>query len=91
MMGIPCDFPSYIYGDNQSVLVNSANPESQLQKKSSSIAYHFVQEGVAKDEWRVCYISTHDNPSDILTKPSLSAEKRTRLICMFLHYLGEHT
>ena len=32
MMGIPCDFPSYIFGDNQSVLVNSSVPTSVLKK-----------------------------------------------------------
>ena len=31
MMGIPCDFPSYAYVDNQSVLLNSSVPTSQLQ------------------------------------------------------------
>ena len=52
MMGIPCEDPCYIYGDNQSVLVNTTIPDSTLKKKSQqSIAYHFVREGSAKDEW----------------------------------------
>ena len=38
------------------------------KKKSSSIAYHFVRECVAKDEWRTAYLNTHLNPSDMLTK-----------------------
>ena len=50
MMGIPCDFPAFIYGDNQSVLANSTKSFSVLKKKSCSIAYHFVREGVAKNE-----------------------------------------
>ena len=60
MMGIPCDYPSYICGDNQSVLVNSSVPTSTLKNKSCSIEYHFVREGVAADEWRMTYISTHE-------------------------------
>jgi hypothetical protein len=87
MMGIPCDFPAYIFGDNQSVLVNSSNPFSTLKKKSCSIAYHFVREGVSKDEWRCAYINTHDNPADILTKPIAGGEKRTRLTGMMLHHI----
>ena len=63
MMGIPCHFPAFIYGDNQSVLANSMKPFSVLKKKSCSIAYHFVREGVAKNEWRTNYISTHVNQS----------------------------
>ena len=30
-------------------------------KKSTSIAYHYVCEGVARDEWRVAYIHTNEN------------------------------
>ena len=50
MMGIPVEVPSFIFGDNQSVLSNTSKPHSSLKKKSSSIAFHFVREGVAKDE-----------------------------------------
>ena len=42
MMGIPCDFPAFVYGDNHSVLVNSSCPDSFLRKKSSHVAYSFV-------------------------------------------------
>ena len=42
MMGIPCEFPSYVYGNNQSVLANSTMLFLQLKKKSSSVAYYFI-------------------------------------------------
>jgi hypothetical protein len=87
MMGIPCDFPAYVYGDNQSVLSNSTLPFSTLKKKSSSIAYHFVREGVAKDEWRTTYINTHDNLADLFTKPLPGGAKRTRFVQMVLHHI----
>ena len=87
MMGIPIYGPTYIYGDNQSVLVNSTIPTSVLKKKSSSIAYHFVREGVAADEWRIQYISTNNNVADLFTKSLKNGEKRTRFIKMFLHHL----
>ena len=51
MMGIPCEQPAYIYGDNQSVLTNITIPDSTLKKKSQSITYHFVREGSARDKW----------------------------------------
>ena len=87
MMGIPCDFPTYILGDNKSVLVNSSIPTSVLQKKSCSIAYHFVREGVAADEWRVAYVPTDQNVADLLTKPLPNGEKTARFIRMILHHL----
>ena len=75
MMGIPCSDPTFIYGDNQSVLANTRKPDSVRKKKSNSIAYHFIGEGCAKDEWRMTYINTHLNPADLLTKPLPSGEK----------------
>ena len=51
MMGISCDDPTFIYGDNQLVLANTTIPDSTLKKKSQSITYHFVREGAARDEW----------------------------------------
>ena len=35
--GLPISGPSYIYGDNMSVIYNTQNPESTLKKKSNSI------------------------------------------------------
>ena len=87
MMGIPAEGSAYVFGYNKSVLINSLNPDSVLKKKSTSVAYHFVREGVAKNEWKVAYISTHENPADILTKPSLISDKRSKFIAMILHHL----
>ena len=76
MMGISCDDPTFIYGDNQSVLTNTTIPNSTLKKKSQSIAYHFVREGAARDEWRTTYINTHENEAGLLTKQMPSGKKR---------------
>jgi hypothetical protein len=45
IMGVPfLKGPAYIKADNMSVVKNSSMPESTLQKKSNSIAYHYVRE-----------------------------------------------
>lgn len=41
-IGIPVTECAFVYGDNQSVLVNSSVPDSMLKKKSNSYTYHFV-------------------------------------------------
>ena len=87
MMGIACEAPTFIYGDNQSVLANTTMPHSVLKKKSNSIAYHFVREGCARDEWRTTYVNTHSNPADLLTKPLPAGEKRKKFVQMILHHL----
>ena len=87
MMGIPVNGPCYIQGDNQSVLANTTNPGSMLKKKSQSVAYHFVREGVAQDEWCTSYINTHDNGSDLLTKQLPFGEKRKQFVRNLLYHI----
>ena len=60
--------PCYIYGDNKSVLSNLSLPDSVLNKKSLSIAYHFIREGTAANEWLTAYVNTDDNCADMLSK-----------------------
>jgi hypothetical protein len=84
MMGIPMQDPTYVYGDNKSVLCNTTLPESTLKKKSNSIAYHFVRDGTARDEWRITYVNTHSNPSDLMTKSVPGGEKRQVLVRMIM-------
>ena len=47
MMGAKIDGPTYVYGDNMSVIHNTSKPESVLNKKSNYICYHFLREAVA--------------------------------------------
>ena len=82
-----CEGPVYIEGDNQSVLANTTIPDSTLKKKSQSIAYHLVREGVARDEWRTAYVSTHENEADLLTKLLPSGAKRQGFVRKVLHHI----
>ena len=60
--------------------------ESTLKKKQYVLAYHFVREGVARDEWRTAYVNTDENLADLLTKP-LSGPKRIKFVRMVLHHI----
>jgi hypothetical protein len=87
MLGIPCEGPTYIFGDNQSVLFNTSIPDSTIKKKKpQSIAHHFVREGAAHDEWRTTYVNAHLNPADLMTKPLPSREKLMGFVMMLLHH-----
>ncbi|CAJ1966194.1 unnamed protein product [Cylindrotheca closterium] len=90
MMGIPVLGPSFIYGDNKSVLANTSIPDSQLKKKSQSIAYHFIREGAAKDKWRTSYVNTHENDADLLTKKLPYGQKRRKFVNRLIHHVYEH-
>ena len=89
-MGIPVDLPCFVYGDNKSVLVNGSEPDSVLRKKSNSIAYHFVREGSASDEWRLTYVNTDDNCADMLSKSLPGGRKRKRFTSMLLHHVYDY-
>ena len=85
MLGIPVELPTYIFGDNQSILVNSSQPHSSLKKKPSVIVFHFVREVAAKDEWQVAYPNTNYNPADMATKSLDGDEKRSCFTSYLLH------
>ena len=87
MMGIPVDEPSFMFGDNQPVLANTANPGSTIKKKSQSICFHYIREGYARDEWCTAYVKTCDNIADILTKYLPNGEKRWHFVNNILHWL----
>ena len=87
MLGIPCDEPTFVYGDNKSVLANTSVPASTLKKKMNSLSYHFVREGCARDEWRTAYVNTNDNLADLLTKHLPSGEKRNSFVQRFLYWI----
>ena len=69
------------------MLANTTIPDSTLRKKSQSIAYHFVREGSARDEWLTSYVNTNDNESDIMTKVLPFGEKRKKFVRNLLHHI----
>ena len=84
MMGVPISGPSFIYGDNMSVIHNTQRPESTLKKKSNSICYHAVRESVAMNESLTGHCPTDDNPADLNTKV-LYGRKRRKFVSMLLY------
>ena len=68
MMGVPISGPSYIYGDNISIIHNMECLESTLKKKSNEICYHAIHESVAMGESRTGHVVTAENPADLATK-----------------------
>ena len=80
MMGIPIEEPTYICGDNMSVLYNTSKPESTLKKKFNSIGYHFVHDSVAMGESLTGFIRTDNNVADLITKPLPHGEHWVGLI-----------
>ena len=84
-MRIPVNNPCFIYGYNQSVLRNTRIPKSTPRKKTCSMAYHYVREGVSANVRRTTYINTKENPSDVLTKNLSEGINRYKKVRMVLY------
>jgi hypothetical protein len=87
MMGVTLSGPTFVYGDNMSVVHNTQRPESVLKKKSNSICYHAVRESAAMGESTIGHVPSVGNPADICTKGVPGDQKRNHLIRLLLHDL----
>lgn len=85
MTGIQVNNHCFVYGDNQSVVWKMSMPDPMLKKKTSSIAYHFVREGVSRDCWRTTYIKSILSPADLLTKALPAGINRYRKVRQILY------
>ena len=70
--------PTHILCDNNSVVTNTSNVESSLNKKHSSIAYHFSRWNVAAGVCKIAWVPTGENIADAMTK-RLSVTRREYL------------
>ena len=84
IMGILISSPSYIYGDNMSVVHYTSRPESVLRKKSYSVCYCTVCESVAMGESLVGHIPSKENVADLMTKV-LYGQKTKYLVSNILY------
>ena len=66
--GVPLDGPSWLFGDNKSVVTSSTIPHSNLSKRWNALSYHKVREAIAGGWLRFEHLPGTENPSDILTK-----------------------
>lgn len=82
MFGVPIDGPANVLCDNQGVVKNTSIPESVLNKKHVSIAYHTVREAVAAGILRVGKEDTETNLADLFTKMLPQARRNNLLANM---------
>jgi hypothetical protein len=68
-----CDDDSYVnlFIDSQSGIYLTKDQMFHERSKHIDLKYHHVRDIVAQGRLKVCKISTHDNPNDMMTKPVL--------------------
>jgi hypothetical protein len=67
-LGVPIRPQSYMFGDNQSVIISSTIPTSPLGKRHHITSYHRDREAIALGYLRFHWIESPKNPADVLSK-----------------------
>ena len=88
MLGVPVIGPSWLFGDNMSVVINSTIPSSTLKKRWNALSYHRVCKFVAAGIINVVHIPGDENPADVLTK-FLPHHKLYKLMREFLFWYNK--
>jgi hypothetical protein len=55
--------------DSQSAIYLTKDQMFHERSKHIDVKYHYVRDIVAQGKQKICKISTHDNPTDMMTKP----------------------
>ena len=71
--------PTKLYCDNRGAIDLTANPIHHSRTKHIDYRYHRIRDEIERGTLVVDYVSTHDNPADVLTK-SLGLVKHQRAI-----------
>jgi transposase InsO family protein len=58
-----------LFCDSQSAIYLTKDQMFHERTKHIDVKYHYVRDVVAQGKLKVCKISTHDNPADMMTKP----------------------
>ena len=74
MLGVPLIGPSWLFGDNLSVVNSSTMPSGKLLKRQNILNYHRVREAQAAGFINFVHIDGKNNPADICTKHTSSRE-----------------
>jgi len=67
-LGVPIDGPSFMFGDNESVVNTASGPHSELHKCHNALSCHGTHEAIADGITRFHHIVGTANPADILSK-----------------------
>ena len=69
MLGVPVDGPAMMFGDNQSVVLNTTVPSGILKKKHHACACHHMREAIAAKIIVFKHMKSSENHADVMTKP----------------------
>ena len=88
-LGVRIEEPSFLFGDNESVVKSSTVPHSLLNKRHHALSYHTVREAIAAGIVEFHHIPGTENPADILSKHWGHAQVYHHLLKPIMFYRGD--
>ena len=67
-LGVPVNGPSYMFGDNKTVVDTASVPHGKLQKRHNALSFHRTRFAIAAGILTFHHIPGKRNPADILSK-----------------------
>ena len=88
-LGVPVGGPTFLFGDNESVVKSGSIPHSLLHKRHHALAYHKVREAIASKMVAFYHLPGVINPADILSKHWGHSCLYHQLLKPILFYYGD--
>ena len=67
-LGVPVNGPSYMFGDNKTVVDTASVPHGKLQKRHNALSFHRTRFAIATGILTFHHIPGKRNPADLLSK-----------------------
>jgi hypothetical protein len=67
-LGVPIREKSYMFGENKSVVDSSMQLDAKLHKRHTMLSFHCVREAIEASILSFYFLSSDNNPADILSK-----------------------
>ena len=87
-LGVNLVGPTYMFGDNKTVVDSASIPKSRIHKRHVLLSFHRVREAIAAKIIRFFFIPGSINPADIMTKHWGYQQIRNQLRAI-LFYTGD--
>ena len=67
-LGVPVEGPSYMFGDNKTVVETASMPHGKLHKLHNALSFHKTRFAIAAGVTTFHHVSGDTNPADVLSK-----------------------
>jgi hypothetical protein len=67
-LGVPVEGPSYMFGDNETVVNTASHPHGRLHKRHNALSFHRTRYAIAAGVTVFHHVRGDTNPADILSK-----------------------